>query len=279
VNTDADGSGLIIAAGTSAKYPLRIYDNGYTNELFNIRSNGNIYAYGLSSATSDTVLYINGGLITRGLAGAGSGGDEVSVDGVATTNPNFTSTGDVDFVNTSNTITANINADAIEYNMLNDNIISSQTALTSGLASTDELMVSDAGTVKKMDVSVLETYMQDNLSFGGVNMTVQSLSGTTVFWNMTNGINAEITLSASVTIDLSNVPTGYSGNLTVTNASTAYTISFLVDVPTYDFKISPSLNSSNGGITMSGGSVVDVLSWYYDGTYIFINGTLNYDDD
>ena len=42
--------------------------------------------------------------------------------------------------------------------MLNDNIISGQNALTSGLASTDEFMISDAGTVKKMDVSVLSAY-------------------------------------------------------------------------------------------------------------------------
>ena len=41
--------------------------------------------------------------------------------------------------------------------MLNTDVISGQTALTSGLATTDELLVSDAGTVKRMDVSVLQT--------------------------------------------------------------------------------------------------------------------------
>ena len=51
-----------------------------------------------------------------------------------------------------------IAADAIESGMLNDNIISGQTALTSGLASTDELIFSDAGSLKRMDVSVLTTY-------------------------------------------------------------------------------------------------------------------------
>ena len=45
--------------------------------------------------------------------------------------------------------------DAIESGMLNDNIISGQTALTSGLATTDELLISDGGTLKRMDVSVL----------------------------------------------------------------------------------------------------------------------------
>ena len=52
-------------------------------------------------------------------------------------------------------ITTTIANDAVEYNMLNDNIISSQTALTSGLASDDEILISDAGVLKRMDVSVL----------------------------------------------------------------------------------------------------------------------------
>jgi hypothetical protein len=46
-------------------------------------------------------------------SGGGGGGDSVSVDGSAVVDPNFVSTGDIDFVNTSNTITANINAGAV----------------------------------------------------------------------------------------------------------------------------------------------------------------------
>ena len=44
---------------------------------------------------------------------------------------------------------------AVEGSMLNNNVISGQTALTSGLASTDELLVSDAGTLKRVDVSLI----------------------------------------------------------------------------------------------------------------------------
>lgn len=44
--------------------------------------------------------------------GSGSG-DNVSIDSVAVTDPNFVSTGDIDFIDTTNTITANINAGAI----------------------------------------------------------------------------------------------------------------------------------------------------------------------
>ena len=50
---------------------------------------------------------------------------------------------------------AKIADDAVESEHINDNVISGQTALTSGLATTDELLISDGGTIKKMDVSVL----------------------------------------------------------------------------------------------------------------------------
>jgi hypothetical protein len=44
---------------------------------------------------------------------------------------------------------------SVEGSMLNNNVISGQTALTSGVASTDELMISDAGTLKRVDVSLI----------------------------------------------------------------------------------------------------------------------------
>ena len=48
-----------------------------------------------------------------------------------------------------------IAATSVEGSMLNNNVISGQTALTSGVASTDELMISDAGTLKRVDVSLI----------------------------------------------------------------------------------------------------------------------------
>ncbi len=124
------------------------------------------------------------------------------------------------------------------------------------------------------DGTIIETAVADG---GGTseNFSVVSLSGTYVSWNMSNGINAKITLSGNTTITLSNVPTGRSGNLTVTNPSSTYTITFSLSGKTV--KVSPFLNSSGGAITMSGGSKIDVLSWYYDGTYFIVNGTLDYD--
>ena len=43
----------------------------------------------------------------------------------------------------------------VEGSMLNNNVISGQTALTSGLATTDELLLSDGGTLKRVDVSIV----------------------------------------------------------------------------------------------------------------------------
>jgi len=46
---------------------------------------------------------------------------------------------------------------------LNTDLVSAQTALTTGLVSTDELIISDAGVLKRMDISVLEDYIVTNL--------------------------------------------------------------------------------------------------------------------
>ena len=52
-------------------------------------------------------------------------------------------------------VATTIAADAVESGMLNDNVISGQAELASGLALTDELLVSDAGTIKRGDVSLI----------------------------------------------------------------------------------------------------------------------------
>ena len=57
---------------------------------------------------------------------------------------------------------AKIADNAVESEHINDNLISGQTALTSGLATTDELLISDGGTIKRMDVSlILDTSSAD----------------------------------------------------------------------------------------------------------------------
>ena len=72
----------------------------------NVLSTGQTDEYCLSyETTGDTWEW-------KDCSGAG-GGDNITVDSVAVTDPDFASTGDIDFVDTSNTITANINAGSI----------------------------------------------------------------------------------------------------------------------------------------------------------------------
>jgi hypothetical protein len=110
-----------------------------------------IAAAGAVTLSSDMVVgaLLKMPTVTAGylLVGDGTSYEEVAVSGDVT----MASGGAV-------TIAAN----AVEGSMLNTDTISSQTALTSGLETTDELLVSDAGTLKRMDVSVLSTLTDGN---------------------------------------------------------------------------------------------------------------------
>ena len=51
-----------------------------------------------------------------------------------------------------------IQNDAVEAGMLNDNVISGQTELSSGVADADELLISDAGTLKRVGLDTAKSY-------------------------------------------------------------------------------------------------------------------------
>jgi len=59
---------------------------------------------------------------------------------------------------------ATIQADAVEGSMLNDNVISGQTEITSGLADADELLYSDAGTLKRVGMDTAKSYFHSTTS-------------------------------------------------------------------------------------------------------------------
>ena len=59
---------------------------------------------------------------------------------------------------------ATIQATSVEGSMLNTNVISGQTEMTGDVADTDELMVSDAGTVKRADFSVVRDAVFNDVS-------------------------------------------------------------------------------------------------------------------
>ena len=80
---------------------------------------------------------------------------------VAWTSASFDGSGNVTGVGT-------IQAGAIDYSMLDNNVISSQTEITSGLAAADELLYSDGGVLKKVGLDTVAT------KFAGTGITASS---------------------------------------------------------------------------------------------------------
>jgi hypothetical protein len=78
---------------------------------------------------------------------------------------------------TSDSVVASSIADeAIESEHLNNNIISGQTALAATPATTDELLISDAGTIKRIDAQ----FFQATPAFRAFHSSTQNVSNTTL---------------------------------------------------------------------------------------------------
>ena len=147
-NSSAEESAITIAGDEVVTFAddLIIKDGGTigvtsATTAITIASTGNVTLSGDLTVTGDDIT------MTTNTSGAaliadGTNFNPVVISGDAT-------------IATNGALT--IASTAVEGSMLNTNVISGQTALTSGLATTDELMVSDAGTLKRMDVSVLQT--------------------------------------------------------------------------------------------------------------------------
>lgn len=126
-------------------------------------------------------------------------------------------------------------------------------------------------TITRQDGTTLTADFTDNTS--GFNYSVQSISGDTITWDASNGVNATLSISDTTYITLSNLSAGMTGNLTVICSATSYPLEFSGTV-----KVSPYLNANSGKIsTTAVASAIDVYSWYYDGTRIIINGTKYYE--
>ena len=119
-------------------------------------TNTNNYVDSLSWNTGNGVLTVG----RNGLSDL-----TVDLDGrYLTGNQTITLSGDVAGSGTT-AITTTIQSAAVEASMLNNNVISGQTALTSTPAATDELLISDAGTIKRVDVSLLADIIHKQNTF------------------------------------------------------------------------------------------------------------------
>ena len=95
---------------------------------------------------------------------------------------------------------AKIADDAVESEHLNNNVISGQTEITSGLADADELLYSDGGTLKKVGMDTLKTYFSPVAGSSSITTTgaLDSGSITSNFGSINNGSSA-ITTTGTVT--------------------------------------------------------------------------------
>jgi len=170
---DLDGGNLGLESdGTTTYNPStgKITATGFigalTGNADTVTTNANLTGHITSSGNaavlgSFTIAQLSAALSNASISGNNTG-DQTNVSGSAGTVTSIGNlTGDVTSSNRATTIAAG----AVHHSMLAEDIISGQGALTSGLASTDELMISDAGTVKRMDVSVIQSYLQSNLTF------------------------------------------------------------------------------------------------------------------
>lgn len=133
----------------------------------------------VSSATTGQLTVANGtttpslsivtGAVSSGGSALATGGQIYSFVTGQNYLTGITISGDMDGSGTS---TISLTANAA--------LITGKTALTSGLTSTDEFLVSDGGSLKKMDVSVLQSYMQSNLTFTTDIDTTYDLSNSSV---------------------------------------------------------------------------------------------------
>ena len=168
-------------------------------------------------------------------------------------------------------IATTIASGAVHHGMLNDDIISGQGALTSGLASTDELMISDAGTVKRMDVSVLQSYLQSNLTF--TTNTDADVSNANLLTRLANLESSGGTGDENITIGTDSGDTiVITGNLQVSGTTTTVN-STTVNLNDHNIVLDSGNSTSavvNGaGITIEGGSGDDATFTYNASTNAF----------
>ncbi len=156
-NNNTNGGGIAIDGNDTDgdQYLFDARNSG--TPRFQIRTDGALFVQNLSNGSTTYTLYYDTttGEVFYGLAPGGGGGTG-TVTSIGLASSDFSISG-TNPITESGTFTIDLDNDAI----------SNQPELSSGLLSTDELLISDGGIIKKMNISVIENYMQSNLDLGG----------------------------------------------------------------------------------------------------------------
>ena len=190
-----------------------------------------------------------------------------------TTTRNIAATGDiawnVDF-NGSAAVTAaaTIQANAVEGSMLNTNVISGQTDLPSGIATADEILISDGGVLKKTGVDVLATYMQNTLTFTtntntGVDMTEGTLRTklTAITENVTIGDATDVVVTTAGDLVVT-------GDLTISGDTVTANVATL-DVEDKNITVNKSSGDSSSTANGAGLTIQDAVDASTDATILW----------
>ena len=146
------------------------------SEKMSLSSGGNLTIAGDLTITGDD-LFMNTNTAGHILVGDDTNYNPVAISGDIT----LASNGAVTIANTS-----------VESGMLNNNIISGLTEISSGLADADELLYSDAGTIKRVGLDTLTAHIQSGI--GG------DITGVTAGVGLSGGGNSG---ALTITLDLS----------------------------------------------------------------------------
>lgn len=209
--------------------------------------------------------------------GAASGGSSVSVDGASVADPDFVSSGDIDFVNTAGDVSANINAGVVGSAELASSGVSAgtYTSITSLTVDVDGRVTAIAGTVQDLTAPVLsgasgsqtgDTSASWNVTSdeaGGTIFAAARLSASSVLTvaNIENGTGDAVATStdATPTADGTNA-----GSFTGLTQSTEYVVDiFQRDAAGNESAVvSSAAFSTTGPIAATSPGTANLLAWY-----------------